>query len=838
MVSIYIIIIRVKDAQIAQSVEQETENLCVVGSIPSLGTTSKKTISMKYAKDFYEATDVNSSCFVFASAGSGKTKILVDRYVKSLFFGIKPQEILCITFTNAAVFEMESRISNILENLYLNENGFTEKYLKETFGLEQVFEENIKKAEGLFFEFQENLSQLKILTIHAFCQSLLQQFPLESGAFPNFEILDENEAIELLKNAKFEILKRTPETILQRLSRMISIHTLEDFVNRIYQLSPKFVELFNSYKSIENYKTHLSEIFKLTNVTEFSFEQIDFIKNVLKSDKLEELYLTKTGTIRKKIPFGTNDISKQISDIVFENSQINKKIAVIEKTCLFLELVKEILDEYQNSKCVKNVLDFSDVLYKTKFLLTESCAKKFVISKIHSQIKSIMIDEAQDLSSIQWELISIFSDDISLDQNTNKTIFVVGDIKQSIYRFQGANYRLFSDFYKYYLDVFETFNKNLKTVYLDTSYRTLPEILENVDNVFEGEIAKFSLNSDFIHYKKHIPYRKFQKGKFSLICINDDEEKAKKIASEIFKYKTDNSLILARSRSELSENVIKELLNLGVKIAPPDRVSLLNNLLIMDLLAIADICIDQNNDYALSCILKSQYFFEKPLTNEDLFVLCHNRLTSVFEKLKTHFPEKYKYIEKIISRYKENDVCGFFYYMTNLLKNISFDNENLIAGFLNEVSIFSKNESDNIPGFLNYFRSTDIEIINQNTAKTGLLLSTIHGSKGLEAVTVFMLDFDLNADKQKTKLLFLNESDFFKKHQTSPLFFIKPSQKDSFYEVNEIIENEYGEEKKELLRLLYVAMTRPRDNLYIFGQNNGKTAYSLIESKCLDMKEI
>ena len=240
-----------------------------------------------------------------------------------------PQEILCITFTNAAVFEMESRISDILEKLYLNKNEFTKKYLEETFGFDHVSEENIKKAEGLFFEFQDGLSQLKILTIHAFCQSLLQQFPLESGVSPDFEILDENAAINLLQEAKSEVLKKIPETTLQRLSKTISMYTLEDFINRIYQLSPKFIELFNSYEFVEKYKIHLSEIFKLTKITDFSFEQKYFIQNILKNDNLEDLYLTKTGSIRKKIPFGNDDISKQISDIVFENSQIRKKMAVI-----------------------------------------------------------------------------------------------------------------------------------------------------------------------------------------------------------------------------------------------------------------------------------------------------------------------------------------------------------------------------------------------------------------------------------------------------------------------------------------------------------------------------
>ena len=124
---------------------------------------------MKYQEQFYEATDVRYSCFVFASAGSGKTKILVDRYVKSLFLEVKPSEILCLTFTNAAVFEMKSRISKILEKLYLNEDNFTESYLRDVVGISHPSFRDIEHAGRLFLKFQDDLSDLKILTIHAFC---------------------------------------------------------------------------------------------------------------------------------------------------------------------------------------------------------------------------------------------------------------------------------------------------------------------------------------------------------------------------------------------------------------------------------------------------------------------------------------------------------------------------------------------------------------------------------------------------------------------------------------------------------------------------------------------
>lgn len=760
---------------------------------------------MSYSREFYAATDVSASCFVFASAGSGKTKILVDRYVKSLFLGIKPQEILCITFTNAAVFEMESRISSVLEKLYVNKDGFTEEYLRETLGLDDISKTDIEKAEGLFFEFQNNLNHLKIVTIHSFCQSLLQQFPYEAGIRPNFKILDENESIELLQEAKNKVLNTISKDVLKRLAKTISIKTLEEFVNKIYQLSYKFVNFFNKHYSIEEYIVDLSRLFHFRSKRDFSSCQKEFIETFLKGEDLDEVYLTKTGTLRKRIPFPNDSISKEIAEIVLENSENIKKAQTIDKTCNFLKLVEEIIKEYEILKGSQNALDFSEVLYRTKYLLTKSCAKEFVISRVCSSIKSIMIDEAQDLSHIQWELISFFSEDILTNSQSDGTIFVVGDIKQSIYRFQGADCKLFADFYRDCLDIFKKSGKILKTIYLDISYRTLPEILKHVDNIFEGSVSLKYLAADIIEYKKHKPFRKFPQGIFEI--INTEDANPSRIAEEIIKRKTEDSLILTRSRGDLSEGILKELSNKGIEIAPPDRVKLLESFLVLDILAIADICMNQNNDYALACLLKSSYFFESPLSNKDLFSLCFNRSLSVFENLQAQFPEKYEYMQGVISLYEENALGKFFYHLASRATNLSISDRNVLSGFMDKVTKFSKNNSDNIPEFVEYIRKNDLEIVNQNNSKNALRLSTIHGAKGLEAKTVFLLNFPLEVDKQKTKFIFDDD-----------LFVVKPSQKELFPEIFGMIENEYEEEKAELYRLLYVAMTRPRDNLYIINQ--------------------
>lgn len=771
---------------------------------------------MSKLEENYDALDITSSCFVFASAGSGKTKTLVDRYVKCLISGTAAQDILSITYSNAAVSEIEARISSILKQLYLNKDNFTKMYLEDTLNITNVSEKDTEQASGLFFKFQDNLSQLKILTIHSFCQSLLQQFPLEANILPDFRILSETEALNLIEQAKDTVLAQLSESVVKNLIENFALKTLEDFINKIYQFLPKFIEFFDKNATLEAYNEKVLNFFNITspremNFNQFSVEQQEFIEKFLVHQDLEKIYLTQKGTIKKRIPYSNERVSQEISEIIFANYVTTNKLKLLEKTSAYLQLVQKIIEEYQHLKNEKNVLDFSDVLYKTKYLLTKSCAKEFVISKICSQIQSIMIDEAQDLSPLQWELIRIFADDIYSDPHSQKTIFIVGDMKQSIYRFQGADCDLLSQTYTDTVKIFQKLNKKIKVIYLNKNYRSLPKILEFVDEVFGGDISK-NLSSDSIKYQPHIPFRKDELGTVDVINTNSEgepPEKFQEIADKISKLATDNSLILTRSRDDLSAHIMNNLADLGLKIAPPDRICLPDNLLIMDLLAVADVCISVDNVYSLCCILKSPYVFEQPLTDSDLEKLYISNENTILDELKAKFPRQCEQINAIKSCYDENELQRFFYLLSMNLYKISKNEQYVIAHFMDEITKFSKNNTENIPNFLKYFRTSNIEISNQNIAKEGIRLSTIHGSKGLEADTIFLLDYKLAADKARISFLFSND-----------YFFLSPSQKNSFPEINQLMEAEFDAETRELYRLLYVAMTRARDNLYIF--TNGK----------------
>jgi ATP-dependent helicase/nuclease subunit A len=744
-----------------------------------------------------------------------------------MFCGLHPADILCLTFTNAAALEMESRISQILESLYLNKDGFTENYIAERLGISEISSSDIVNAESMFFKFQDNFSNVKILTIHSFCQKFIQQFPLEAGVSPNFKIADEYDSAIILQQAKKNAVERLAmrEDLWVALSGSMSTYSFEELIERAYGLAANFNEFFDAYCDLNSYEAALRNMLRPKAPVEFSVEQLKFIeKEGLSLDNLESKFLTASGSIRKRFAFNDKATASSIAEVVFENSQNLKKLIFITKNCKFLEAVKVVLDEYRVLKDSQNVIDFTDVLYKTKRLLTKSRAKEFVLSNICSGIRSIMIDEAQDLSAIQWDLISLWSNDMFHDASNDKSIMVVGDSKQSIYRFQGAYHEMFSDFYERCKASFKALGKPIKTVCLNVNHRAVPEILSKIDQVFEH--INENMTSEFTRYRKHIASRPSigTNTTFEMVDLFNVDDKAKIIADHICnRSKISNDiLILMRNRSSLANEVVDELYSRNARVVFSDKVILAERPLIMDLLAMADICVNETNDYSVARVLQSPYFFDIPLTPDDLYPICHGRTSSVLDRLRTLDPDKYAYVMKIVSYCNLEQPLEFFYNLAHRIKRLTTRDSEILSAFIEEILQFTDAVNGTTEEFLSYFCKRNKEIKNVDITRNAVRLSTIHSSKGLEADSVFLLDFDIEAAKSKIKAVFP------RKGSGRNICLIRPSQRESFKEIEDIMEHEYAEEKAELMRLLYVAMTRARNYLLIFGEGNGNSAYSLI----------
>jgi ATP-dependent helicase/nuclease subunit A len=752
---------------------------------------------------FYDAIDTNSSCFVFASAGSGKTKILVDRYVKLLLLGNSPSSILCITFTNAATNEMQDRISSILKQLSVDENEFTSNYLKYEMNIDDPSEELLARARVLFSEFVDD--NVNITTVHSFCHDLLQRFPFEADILPDFRVIDNVLSKEYLSIAKDQFFKELADkedhSTISSISSIISGYAFEELLERMLNTLPKFYRFFERNKDLNEYEGKLRDLFRIGS--EIQIDLPPSLEMMAYSD-IEDMFLTKTGGIRKKVKWLPEDTASEIANAIFYNRNNRNKEKTLQKTIGFLLLTKKIFDKYQAIKRAENVLDFSDIIHRTDDLLRDD---DYVLSTVRSHLRHVMIDEAQDMNSDQWRIVSYPS-------STASTFFAVGDVKQSIYGFQDANPQLFLDFHRLYKES----GKAVKTVNLDTCYRSRPRILELVNKVFRTRFAD---------YNDHIPYRNDQPGVATLVLIGSTGEgdplghiTSFRSVPDMVEHLVTNDdgvnpediMIITRKRSAEVSEMITELSDRGFQIVGPDRTILNRSLVVMDIIAAARFAVNNDDDYSLACILKSNYLFSIPLSESSMFELCHDRECSLFDNLRKHekFSEYVMVLDNITCASNCKSIQEFFCYLAFMMKGCESD---LINSFLETVMKYG--EVDSITGFITWFSSNDIEIpssIAESSNNDTMIVNTIHGSKGLEASVVILLDFSLKSDISRARFLWSETI-------TNMQFVVRPNASETFEELQCLTEANVKSEEDDLMRLLYVAMTRARDRLYIVCEN-------------------
>ena len=776
-----------------------------------------------------DALDINASCFAFASAGSGKTKLLVDRYVKSLITGTKPSEILCLTFTNLAVSEMFNRISAILKDLYTKGDEYIYDYLNNTLGIQNINSNLIRNVRELFIQFQNELQHTKIMTIHSFCKNILNQFSIEANISPGFNIIEQEELNILIQEAKQRYFKRL---IIEEESIPFSSYYLNELVDEVFSNTSNYLSIYSEDSQNILYNKLIVDDLQL--LMRFNSQQQYIIDKYFAGKSLEDVFLTKTGSIRKNIKCKeVNELLLQdIANTVYQMKINNNKSSIIFKTKIFTKIIKGVYNELSILKNNNNVLDFNNIINKTYYLLKYSSYKDYVLLEVSKGIKTILLDEAQDLSTIQWSILGFFIENCFTDILNNKNVFIVGDIKQSIYRFQNANYKAFIDFYNYSKTANKQFNKKLYTVYLDKCYRTLPNILNNIDKVFEN-YSQFAFNNT---YREHIPVRMEDDGVFELVNTNNPQS----IAQYIYDNNINDALILFRSRNDFNTELYYELLKLGLNVAPLDKLYLKDIPIIQNIISLANIVINITNnnlnniDKYLVSILQSLYIFDNPMSNQELLNICYMRQKPLIECIKEQYKDKFEIIQDIINIYKSNNLLEFFYYITCKIIKINNPNDNdVLATFLDIVIKYSENYNENIIDFLDYFNSTEYTMHSCDNMKDCIRFSSIHSAKGLEANTVILLNFKLKADKSQLKFVYKDNQNIFNPYDNKYLFFIKPPCNESCIEIEDYINEEYTEESKELFRLLYVALTRAKDKLYIFNDgsedNGNSTAYSIIK---------
>ncbi len=854
------------------------------------------------------ASNPANSVFVSASAGSGKTKILTNRVLRLLLTEIDPSKILCLTFTKVAAAEMQNRIYNEVASWVSMTKENLQIKLFEIEGI-QPSEHKIKQARIIFAKLLEGDKGLKISTIHSFCQSLMRQFPIEAQLSPNFEVIDDKTGTQLLLQARNELLKNAvSDSILadkiQSITAKLNENSFSEIISELINKRERLISLKEKYlddeiisakiyqilgcKINDKEEDLLEEFFLNLNKNDF-FELAQILEKSLSKSDLEnsraiinylndssvnnfnfykEIFINKsdgssskrliTKKIAEKNPKLEEILLKEQNRIInFVNRLSSLRIA--ESSSELISIAYKMLDIYSKLKQQKGYVDYNDLITKTANLLTNSNNSSWIKYKLDGNFEHILIDESQDTNHYQWNIIKAVTEDFFSGQtavDNNRTIFVVGDEKQSIYSFQGSDPSIFSDIYFYYQEKLSSINSELKDIKLDNSFRSLPAILETVDLVFSGSEYEKAISK--LKKVNHLAIRNSHFGKVEVWPIISAESKNKAENKDDFSWKLNFEPSKEyKSKELLAKNIVKTIKNwisekrilpskkrpiqygditillknrtnnLGnllvkffreeqIPVSGNDRIEITKHIIVQDLLALAKFILLKEDDLNLACLLKS------PLINiseEQLMELClikNNKNITLFESLKSsNLAEKYLYLSDVLTKNNLSTYQLFSYILESkngrekILKRFGKESEEIINQFLNICLQHDQSKFPSLGSLVNDLENLDlkIKIDVDNGEFDEVKISTIHSAKGLEAPIIFL------ADSAHSLQNIYSDSNKIIWHGDFPLW--NSGENNDF--IKSIKKEERELDNEEYWRLLYVAMTRAADELYITG---------------------
>ena len=500
--------------------------------------------------------------------------------------------------------------------------------------------------------------------------------------------------------------------------------------------------------------------------------------------------------------------------------------------CLVVDQFKQLFEEEKRQAAV---LTYGDLIAKTVQLLEQQNGLSWVNYKLDSSIDHILVDEAQDTSPDQWRVILALCGDFFSGVGTTeqpRSLFVVGDEKQSIYSFQGADLKAFHRVKKYLKT--EAGERWLEYE-LTTNRRSPKELLGLVDKVFASKLMREAITqAPEMTHKAHrisepciVELKEFVSQPNS---IEQEEAIATRVENLITTgiAKPEEVMILLRKRGSSSygnkipimERIISALKRRGIKVLSSDNRPLIQHLNVMDLMAVAKFCLYPSDDYNLACLLKSP-LLGAPLTEAELFELASKREKKpLWDMLKTD--PKYKPQTQLLAKFKgvASYLAPFEFYMQvlniqgekRLLSYISEAERETVNVFLHKTLAYEKiaEGAISLNGFLTWLEETEQQPPKAETAaeKGSVRIMTVHSAKGLEAPFVIIADAHKGKNRAKDKIFF--------NHQSQTFNYIPLGEEDSSQE--EVVTENALSQAEEEQRLLYVALTRSRNYLMLCGE--------------------
>ncbi|MCE9650050.1 MAG: double-strand break repair helicase AddA [Parvibaculum sp.] len=860
------------------------------------------------------ASNPVASVWVSANAGSGKTHALTTRVTRLLLAGTEPERILCLTFTKAAAAEMASRLYQRLGDWAMASD---EELARDIAKIEGPMPDKAKltRARRLFARAIETPGGLKIQTIHAFCERLLGRFPLEAKVPPNFDILDERRAAELLQEVRDEVLGRARAEGESPLGRALShvVGRIDEtvFDKLMHEITGKranFSRLTAHYGGVdgvaaairvalgvapgETVESARDALFAapefpqaglrgaleaLRGGTPTDQKQADKLGAVLEArdrsgqrETYLEIFLTGTGEPRKNVltkgqsakhPAAAGALAEEQARVVAHVTRL-KSVQVAEASEAILRLADEILKGFADAKRRRAYLDYEDLIARTRELLMTSAMAPWVLYKLDGGIDHILVDEAQDTSPDQWDVISELTVEFLSGagaRGTARTIFAVGDEKQSIFSFQGADPQRFDDMRRHFEQRVKAAELTWDPVRLVRSFRSVPEVLKAVDAVFAQ--AGGGLTASGV-VDEHIAVRDLDAGLVELWDLERPDEKAEadpwdapldymneadprarlaeRIALTIEGWLDDGEmltakgrpirpgdiLILVRRRDAFVTEMIRKLKTKKIPVAGADRMVLTDEIAVMDLMALGRFVLLPDDDLTLATLLKSPLV---GLDEDELFKLAWSRKGGLWRELRRQAEENGRFkaaldlLTRLLDRADYEPPYEFFAHVLGeergrqkLLARLGADAADPIDEFLNLALDFERDHAVSMQSFLHWAERGGAEIKrDMDKGRDEVRIMTVHGAKGLEAEIVFMPDTcSAPAAQHDPGLIAL---------PTEPPLLLWPVRKrDEDAATGAARDIHRRAQAEEYRRLLYVAMTRARDRLYVCGYQGAR----------------
>ncbi len=870
------------------------------------------------------ASDPSNTVWVSANAGSGKTHVLSQRVIRLLLDDVAPSKILCLTYTKTAAAQMENRVFERLAAWTALDDAALSDAIYEIES-KRPNAARLKAARNLFARALETPGGLQIQTIHAFCTSVLKRFPLEANIAGHFELLDDATDAYIRQEAKRQItvqayrggdddLSSAFETVLDAggeaglkklfeaalggpnrsalanfladlksgaidacalddLMGLASDDTAEkimvdgwpllalpvDFMQRLAAIGPTC-----RLPTLQNFAHGLSELLMTATIQK-------------KQNMLAELFLNAKGGAlgvkkfaKEEFLIAIPDFADRFDSVCAQIIETNDRLArrtMLDITRAAHVLIHKLSERHIKMKRDSGKLDYEDLIEATRNLLSRDSAAAWVQYKLDQGIDHVLVDEAQDTSPRQWDLVNALTGDFFSGETAAKrgrTLFVVGDEKQSIYSFQGAQPEVFGDNGRDKARRVLDAKMNFKSVKFPLSFRSTPEVLKAVDLVFGNAPEGLVSGGDYID---HTTIRADQHG-----CVEawdyvrpdakDDAQKeidedwtkavdhlaapaailAKNIAGEIERLvgkehnpargtlvRAGDILVLVRKRDQFMHALSRELKDLNVPVAGADRLTLTSHIAILDLMALARITLQPDDDLSLAALLRSPVFglcdceLTKLAAGRENRISLLNRLTEagktdgrlslIAASLKrwrdeADFVPVYEFFAKILGR---DGVRA------KLIGRLGEETSDIIDEFLSFALASEQSGIHGLQSFIEILSEAAPEIKREASAgRNEVRIMTVHGAKGLEAPYVFLVDPGSNPGAS---------------HHAAPLIAVKlkqgnrevdgfvwvPKAEYSNSAIQPVRDVITAQQLAEYKRLLYVGMTRAEDVLIVCG---------------------